>query len=168
MSIRFALTLEKPLDITVRGWREILKTAWRAVGDYWEEHFKMRHFGPDAPGRYGYKYRSVNYLRKKWRYGALFPWSIHDSGQTLLVYHGKLRAAVRPRHAPRAFPSRVTVEIPGPRYLQMTPRQSGRPNLGEELTRITDEEKAELEAVWLAAFNAAERDYRDPVVLTGS
>ncbi len=168
------------VDFTVRGRREIAKAASMAVGLYWDEKLKPLHFEPDAATKYHYTQRTEAYLKRKQGFrrdpqtGQWVPGggmllrgpggqrfrAVHG-GTRLLVLRGELRRAVMRKHIPRAFPSRVTIDIPGPRYLNMraNPRRRSAPNLGEEVTRTTPAEVRELQAVYEQAAEDATQAY---------
>jgi hypothetical protein len=52
----------------------------------------------------------------------------------------------------KAFPTRATLTMPGPRYVSMRPNPTGQrgsmPNLGEEATRTTQDEEKKLTEVY--------------------
>lgn len=113
-----------------------------AVGVAWDRWFKMRHFAADARTRYNYAPRTAAHRRRKERRGI--------PGFLDLVYGGHTRAQVASPQIPRAFPTRVSIVMPTPAWVQMRPdpRKRRAPNLGEELTRVTPDEAAELEQVY--------------------
>ena len=154
MPLSFSIYIDKPTDISKRGWREALRAGWRAVGEVYEEEVKPRKFDPDASERYGYKPRSEKYLRKK-RKRAKYSWRVKNGGERLLVYSGVTRTAVMRTHRPRAFPTRVTIDIAAPSYIQMRPRNANRPNMGEELTSMTADEIQQAERVFEATVERA-------------
>ena len=67
-----------------------------------------------------------------------------------MVFQGHTRAQVASPQIPRAFPTRVTIVMTTPDWVQMRPdpRKRRAPNLGEELTRVTAEEAATLREVF--------------------
>jgi hypothetical protein len=147
MAWKFVYTTRRPAGFSDRGWTEGCKTGMRAVGEWWEAEIKMRHFEADAASRYGYQPRTERYLRRKKAIAAK-TWRVLEGGQRDLVLHGQTRGAVRMRHTPRVFPTRLTIHIPTPSYVQMRPRTTGRPNLGEELTRLTADEVQAAERLY--------------------
>ena len=150
MRLYFSIDYERPPDIAKRRWPGISRDAMGEVGALWDSKFKARHFEPGAADRYGYQPRSPAYLAKKRRLAGLSgqargKFRISPNVDRALVFSGDLRRAVLMRHLPRAFPTRVTVNMPTPRYAQMKPYKTGRPNLGEELTKVTPDEFVDLE-----------------------
>lgn len=161
----FQVTYRRPHDVAKRVWPVMSRNAMGAVGTLWEREFKPRHFASDAGERYAYKPRSPAYLKKKERLAKLSGPAratrrvSADVGR-LLVYTGATRRAVLQRHLVRAFPTRVSVQIPTPKYVQMRPYKAGRPNLGEELTRVTSDEAREMEKVYAGTLRSQIREYR--------
>lgn len=141
----FAATVDRPLDVSGRRWKEAQRAGWYAVGKYYDEVIKPRKFAQGADTRYGFKPRSPGYLKRKEK---------ERRDPKSLVYGGKTRTAVMRRHYPRAFPSRVSVDLPTPTYIVMRPRRANHPNMGAELTSITADEYREMERVFVAAVEA--------------
>lgn len=167
MLLQFTITTERPIDIPIRAWREISRAGMQAVGLYWDQRFKMRHFEAGAESRYGYKPRSAKYLRRK-RKGmvkrgrSVYP--VMDGGASPIVFSGDTRGDIRPPHYPVAMPTRLDVRMPTRgAYIQMRPdpRKRDAPNLGEELTRTTTDEVAELAQVYEDTVAARLVEYRE-------
>ena len=127
--------------VTIRAQRAIGKAAHLAVGQQWDREFKMRHFEPGARERYGYKARSAKYLARKER-AAKATWRVKGTAEQDLVYSGQTLQDVKNTQRPRAFPTRVTIDMPTPSYVSMRPdpRFRDAPNLGEELTTVSPDE----------------------------
>lgn len=155
--ISFAITADKPDDISGRAWRTALIAGWYAVGEYHDKVVHPRKFQPGAAERYHYQPRSEKYLKRKKALAAR-SWRVKEGGERELVYSGMTRTITLRRQHPRAFPTKVWVEIPTPSYIQMRPNRTGRranmPATGQELVSITPDEQAEMEAVFVAAVEA--------------
>jgi len=166
MPIRWKMTNDKPESVTVRGWREMLKGAWQAVGQWWDRTVKPRLFDADAADKRGWKPRTERYRRAKIRRAAKDS-RIKEGGQRDLILTGQTRTDVMRQQVPKAFPTRVTVQIPTREYVQMRPKAPGRPNLGEELATVTAEEQAEGAQIWQAEFERRWNAYEKRTVRTG-
>ena len=149
----------RPAGIGQRSWRAIAKAGTFAVGVAWDKHFKMRHFQPGAAARYGYKPRSKAYLRRKQARGV--PRFLD------MVFTGNTRRDVGKLQIPRPFPTRVTIVMPTASYIQMRPKMRNAPNLGDELTRISDDEKTALEKVFVDVTEPAVKEHLEQVTATG-
>lgn len=139
-------------SLSKRAQDRVTREAHRAVGEYWDAEYKMRHLGPGAAERYGYQERTERYLRRK-EYGSRATWRIKGGRDDALIFSGQTLQAVRQRMIPRAFPTRVTIQMPTPTYITMRPKPGKNrtpPNLGEELTRVIPEEEQRLGEVWIA------------------
>jgi hypothetical protein len=160
--LAFQIQTDQPEDISGRAWRRALVAGWFAVGVYHDETVQPRKFQPGAASRYGYQDRSPKYLERKQRGGAA-TWRIKDGGRTPLVYSGVTRTRVLSRQLPRAFPTRVWVQIPTPPYIQMRPdrRRWNMPAMGVELTSVTADEIREMEKIFLEAVEAQLNTERD-------
>jgi len=148
LRLRFDVTSE---EVSTRALREASREGFFAVGQYWDRHFKMRHFETGAEDLYHYQARTPAYLARKkrgWirRGGQRYP--VPGGGLLPLVYSGDTRAAVRQRLYPRAYPTRVTLQLPTPRYIRIRPYKLKHPPLGDELTRTTRQESDELQALY--------------------
>lgn len=155
--LSFRTKYDRPAGISIRGWRDIAKTGMLAVGVAWDRLFKMLHFGADASRRYGYVPRTAAYKRRRQRVKGIPP-------SVDLRWSGRTLADVRKQQVPRAFPSRVTIDMPTAAYVNMRPLPVGQawtdalgrqrtrkkegPALGEELTRLVPAELATLEAIF--------------------
>ena len=150
--IGFNITADKPDDVSKRGWRTALIAGWFAVGEYHDRIVQPRKFEPDAAERYGYQPRTDKYLERKKRIAA-HSWRVKDGGEKDLVYSGMTRTRVLAKQYPRAFPTKVWVDIPTPSYVQMRPNKTKwkMPAMGQELVSITPDEQREMEVAFQAA-----------------
>ena len=166
MPIHWRLIHEKPSDVTVRAFRDLLKGAWQAVGEWWDKEIKPRHLDADAADRYGYQPRKDFTLKRKAAIAKHSPRVLYG-GKRPLIWSGRTREAVLLTQIPRAFPTRMTIEMPTPKYVQMNPKKPSHPNLGEELTRLTPDELAQAELLWVVTFLILLQRYREQRVQTG-
>jgi hypothetical protein len=163
--VRWQMTLDKPEDVTVRGWRDLLKAAWLAVGTWWDREIKRRHFEPYASSKYKHQFRTPLTRNRKRKLAARR--QVEEGGTRDLVWSGATRRAVMQAHIPRAFPTRMTIDMPTPSYIQMRPRKANRPNMGEELTTIAPDELNAAERLWIDTFERGLTAYRERTVITG-
>ena len=139
MILRFEL--ERPADIGQRTWRTIGRDIHHRVGEYWHKHFLPRHWKRGASTRYGYQARSGKYRRKK---AALAKRGVAKAPNTDLLFTGRLREAMVDYADIRAFPTRFSVSMYGPKYVSMRPKNPSMPNMGAEITATTDSEQQQL------------------------
>ncbi len=137
-----ALNIEFSEDVTVRNMRRIGRAMHQAMGERWLRKYLPLHFRQQTRRRYGFQKRKSKYLKNKQRLAKTG--EVEDSGRTLLVHSGDLRRAMSRRFFVRAFPSRATINMPGPSYARMRPRDPRKPNLGFEITAVTPAEHADL------------------------
>lgn len=160
MPIWFTITDDRPPDVTIRAFRNMRRAANLAVGLQWDREFKPRHFDSDAATRYRYAERSANYLARIRRMLTSAIPKISRAAERPLIYSGLTRRQVLLRQIPRAFPTRVVVNLATPAYVRIRPR-AGLPPLADEITRVNADERRELAATMhrtfeteLAAFRA--------------
>jgi len=162
--IAFAITTDQPDDISDRGWRTALIAGWFAVGEYHDRVVQPRKFESGAAERYGYQPRSAKYLARKKRI-AQHSWRVKDGGQREIVYSGMTRTRVLLRQYPKAFPTKVWVDLPTPSYIQMRPNRTGSrrnmPALGQELVSITADEQTAMEAAFQQAVEERLTEIRE-------
>lgn len=153
---------DRPLDIPIRAWRDILKAGTMAVAMYFEEHVKPRKFEASAASLDNFQKRTAKYLKKKvggiirTPQGGKFP--VKEGGERDWVYSGRTRTAVLKPSKVRAFPTRARVDLNTPDYVRERTRNGAPP--GTELTSVTGEEFQEMERVYAAAVEAALNQYR--------
>lgn len=155
MFVRF--TMERPHDVGQHTWRRLSKAAMLAVGLFFEREIKSRKFTKAAETVDRHKPRSPGYLKRKNKpyrlirdaaTGRLRPIPNPAGGQPNLIATGETRRAVMRPHLPRAFPTRVTIDFPTPRYVQMRPYRRNAPNLGAEILAVTRDEIRQLGEVY--------------------
>ncbi len=99
------------------------------------------HFLPSAHFRYGYQQRAQSTREKKLRLARRG--YVAKGGRADLVFFGNLERAMLRYPVIRAFPTRATVNLVGPRYLHIRSR-SGRPDMASEILSVTDGEHAAI------------------------
>jgi hypothetical protein len=128
-------------DDPPRGFRKALREGMKEVLAHWHKTYRPLHFQPVAYSRYGYSRREGGYEKRKQKI----------KGHTRpLVWSGDLEAATANavkitssiRRSDGAATGRVTMTVP--EYATMRARKSGRSDISDELTRVT---QAELEAM---------------------
>lgn len=135
----------RPPDVSIHAWRRISRAAHAAAGALWHSEMLPRHFEPIARQRYQYQPRTKGYLRRK---AAAFRKGKAKAGaDTPLVFTGLLRESLMRLGTVRAFPTRASVRMAGPRYITMRPFNSNQPDKAAEVTRVTRQERTELAKV---------------------
>lgn len=124
-----------------RAVTRIMKAVFLALGDYWHQEILPRHFEPGAHDRYGYAERTTAHARRKARLWGATP---QYAAERSLVFTGRMKSQLQRWVEVKAYPSRFTVLMHGPRYVGMRPMRSNMPNMGEEITAVTVAELNEL------------------------
>lgn len=135
----------RPPEVSKRAWSAATKAGFAAAGKLWHRVMLPQHFKPGAGMKYGYRPRSTKYLEAKLRAGK--SGRAVDGGRSPLVYTGLMRDLLTNHPIYRAYPTRVTVRMPGPRYVGMRVFKANQPNKAAELTKVTPGEKRDLAAV---------------------
>lgn len=134
--IHTSLFHEQHPELSKRALNRVTRAANQAMGEYWADNLVKEHFEPAAHFIFGHKNRSLKYRKKK-RYLAS-KGKVQRSGEVDLVYSGQLeRYLTGNRHVVRAYPTRVTITMIGPKHWTMRPRNPNRPNLAKEVTTVT-------------------------------
>lgn len=162
MRLFLEITDDQPADIGKRRFAEFSRQGMNAIGLLWDGFFKMLHFEENAASRYGYAIRGKKYQARKERSASRRSRHHSPDAARPLILTGALRRAVRMSSPPRAFPTRVTVQIPTPHYVAMRPRRPGIPNLGLELTATTNAERREMQDEYHREVEKALKDWREP------
>jgi hypothetical protein len=147
------VTLDRPTDFSIRAWRAVKREAHRQTVLYWHRTYLKGHFTEEAMTKYGYQPRSPKYLARPFKRGKP---PLYHSGVTY-------QAAVRGVPLVRAFENRARLDMATPSYVKMRPdrRYNTRPNLGDEMTRATYEEKQDLEAFLRDRLQEGVQNYRE-------
>jgi len=151
--IRFIRVLEsKPVDLSIRRWREVRKGTMRIMGLHWHSHMLPEHFKPTAAHVYHYRWRrSKSYAEKK-RQGAAagrFGKRIVDprAATDALTFSGTLRRNVLQIASIQAFEQRFKLIMPGTSYTPERPRRPTELPLAQEVTRLLEREKQTLSKI---------------------
>lgn len=151
--LRAKIVGKKPLDIPRDAWRVITRKAHEEVGRYWVEHYLEGHFAEGAGRKYNYDFRSREYRDRKDRaFANRRPFQkgaapvIAGSGRPN-VLTGRMMQDVLSQNTVRGFPSRATVTLYGPKYLNTRFYKKRQPDKGAEITRVTKEEAKVLSRV---------------------
>lgn len=147
--IHYVRILEtRPLDITVRRWREIRKGTMEVMGRHWHQHMLPLHFAPNAREVYHFQRRSKRHLERKER-GAKngkdgFRTIDRRAGTDFLTFTGVLRQNVTQHATIRTFEQRFKLVMPGTPYTPDRPRRPNQPPIAQEITKLLEREKQEL------------------------
>ena len=137
MQLHVMVTYEGPVPGTAnlrpRQWNNVLKDAWRAMGEYWLRWYLPKHFTKAGAVEYGYLPREPNYNRQK-------------HYKPPLVNSGELRS-----EAPRAAWIQPThtgcrVVLPGAKKANFRPT-CGLIDMREELETVSEAEQVQLARV---------------------
>lgn len=142
----------RPPEGSKRAWNAATKAAFQAAGKVWHERFLPDHFKPGAAAQYGYRPRSRKYLEAKLRAGK--KGKAEDGGTSPLVYTGLMRDLLTNHPIYRAYPTRVSIRMPGPRYVGMRVFKANQPNKGAEVTKVLPSQKQQLAAVIKSTIRA--------------
>lgn len=145
--IAFAVHIdeENSLRLSRQQRNEIMKKVYYAVGWRWQDKWLARHFSRRARERYGYGVRTVKWQQRKLREAKYGKGKVKKGGRVDIVYTGMAENLFARRHAVRAYPTRATIRMHGPRYIGMRPMGKNRHNIGEEITKVIEEELRDLD-----------------------
>lgn len=132
----------KELGLSGRAIQRLMKEVHHEVGQYWFDRMLKDHWASGAAERYGYQPRSAKYIRQKVR--AAKKGKALAGGVVSLLYSGELRERIKEYADVRAYSTRVSVVMRGPKYVSMRPKKPGHPNMGEEITAVTPAQRQEL------------------------
>jgi len=140
--VRIRLSTEGMLS--KRAWRRIAKAAHTKMGDYWQQRVLPRHFTKSARRRYGHKPRSKKWRERKMREAKKGNRGVEGGGEIDNVYTGNMRDLLMSGRLIRAYATRFSVEMFGPRYISMRPFQSNQPDKAAEITKTLPDEAAAM------------------------
>lgn len=121
--------------LSARARKRVMKGVFHAIGVKWTEEMLPQHFKVAAAARYGYAKRTEKYLARKYR---------EKRSATPLVYSGLLKHSLLDfKQRVMSFPTRVTVRLVGPSYLNIN-YKPGRPNIAKEILAVTSDERQQL------------------------
>lgn len=140
---QFEITREGLLAETgsMRAVDRVLKALNWELANYWWRHFLKRHFEPGAAGKYGYQARTEQWRARK---RQLFERGYAKAPDQDLVFRGEMQENLGSYVDIRAYPTRFSATMHGPRYVTMTPRDPTKPNLGKEVTTLAPEEEDQM------------------------
>jgi len=133
-------------SIGVKRLNQITKKAFSDVGAYWHDRQLLDAFAPGAAYRHQHQPRSRKWQQKKIRLAAVGHCA--EGGTRDLVFSGMTRRSVQEYATIRAFPRRATVNMVGPRYISMQPKNPNMPNMGQEITHLTEGQRQRLMKVF--------------------
>lgn len=128
-----------------RAWRAAMLAAHQAMGAHWHSAILPKHFTQAAQIRYRHQRRQQKYLAYKKALAKRG--KVKYYGNVDLVFSGQLEKSLSSFVTVRAFPTRVTVSMNGPRYITMRPYLTAQPDKAREITTVVPEESDALAAV---------------------
>jgi len=143
LPLRILTKITRPPGVSARRHREWMRAAFFAQGNHWQQQILPSRFV--AGTSYPRKKRTEKYLRQKLnaaRRGKAILGGLVDN-----VYTGFLRDKLTAPASIRAFPTRVTVRMVGPRYIGMRVYQSNQPDKAKELLWVSAAEQKKLREV---------------------
>lgn len=124
--------------------RQIQTATYRAIADRWQTKWLPRHFTRRAREIYGYRKRSKKWQARKER-EAKHGGNVKKGGRVDLVYRGLAERLFSKKHAIRAFPTRASVNMHGPRYVTMLPKKGNSNAIGPEILQVVSEEMQDMD-----------------------
>lgn len=147
--MRVEITEDQATQYSRATLRQIMRDTYYQIGLRWQKRFVPLHFKRGNKSRYNLPKRTKRYLDQKRRYGqrGRDPQGrrVEKGGLVNLVYTGLAERLFTKRHAVKAYPTRATINMHGPRYVTMRPYKSQRHNLGEQVLRVIPEEYDDLD-----------------------
>lgn len=145
-------TIDDKHFVTARKFRAAATIANNKAGQEWHAEMLPDHFKKDAQKKYNYQRRTSKYLawkKKKWasRRPLKNGQYIEGSGETDNVLTGDMRDLLTRTAVVRGYPTRVTVQMDGPRYITMRVYKSNQPKKLEEIQTTTPQERERLAKV---------------------
>lgn len=135
--IRCRLSTDEHPGLRMRQLAQIGRDCHEMMGRTWADTLLPEHFQPGAVNVFRYQPRKQATLQKKLRLARLG--LVEDGGRQALVHSGRLRRMLLGIRAPVvAGPRTATVYLNGPPYFTIRPFKTGRPNLGAEVSAMSD------------------------------
>lgn len=132
--------ISQPPGLSQRKARAFLREAHRAMGETWQQEILPQRFMPGA--RYPHRPRSARYLRYKKRLAerglAIF------GGTVVNVLTGRMMLKILAGGVIRAFPTRVSIQKTGTRYIDMRVYKANQPDKWNELASLKRSEANRL------------------------
>lgn len=113
--ILIKIRMERPPEVAVRRWNEITRAGHEEEGRHWHQKMLPEHFKPYAKFKYRHRRRTRKYLDRKLKLAQAG--KVLEGGQIDNVAKGAMRRAIQSTGVVRAFPSRVSIKMIGPRYM---------------------------------------------------
>ncbi len=138
--------------LSKRAHGRVMRAGWAAIGAYWHKEYLPKHFEAGAFQRYGYQPRSNKWRRRK--VGLARAGKVIKGGQVDLVATGTMEKLLESVGLVRAYPTRASIKMIGPRYVTLRPKGT-QPNKYAEATRVLPGEVRILGGVFERALVAA-------------
>lgn len=133
--IRVVTIHEAHPDLVRRELHEVTRMAHYAKGQVWATELLPEHFRPSATAAFGYQQRTFKHNKHKRALAAIG--KAEDGGTSPLVVSGRLRRdLLRAKHMIRAYPTRVTIDLVGPKYFGYR-RWPGSPDMVREVKAMS-------------------------------
>lgn len=158
--VQITMIEERPPDVAKRAFREMTRAGHQAQGKLWHSKHLPDHFRPGAAERYRHKPRTQKYLEQKRKLANRR--KVRRGGKMDNVFTGHLEQMMRTAAEVRAFPTRVSITMTGPRYITMRPYKSNQPDKAKELTTVTHAQERELARIMDRVVTEELKTYRSP------
>lgn len=146
MSIPYYVDITSDPDIgkLARRFPDIMKTVLTSVALVWHRDMLPLHFKPTSKRRYHYQNRRLGYERRKRNWAKSGRQNIKQGGQSALVYSGTTEDLATGHKTVRAYPTRVTLRMPAPKWITPRRKDPRKPNMHEEVLRVIPNELGPL------------------------
>ena len=146
------ITSDPDIETLARRVPRLMKFAFERTAMYWHKKMLPRHFERKAKRKYHYQPRRRRYQHRKQAF-AKRDRKIQKGGRSPIVYSGLTEALAEGRGVIRAYPTRVRLRMPSPRYVTPRPKDPSKPNLHDEILRVMPGENRTLTRVFRDNFN---------------
>lgn len=139
----------RPDGFGKRRWDKVKTAAHADAAEYWHKTCLPRHFRPGNRARYNLRPRSQKYQRRK-------EWlatqsrvmqgrgAVQQGGKVDLVFTGAMARQLIQANTIRAYPTRATLAMFGPRYVTMRVHTSNQPDKAAEITQVRQDEAEQI------------------------
>ena len=156
------ITIRKPAYMSTRAFKEATRKGFKVIGEHWHEHMLPSHFEPGANRKYNYRKRSADWIRGKTR-GQARERNVFGSAHVPNVWTGRMRDALTRFSRIRAFPTRSTLVMTGPPYINMRFQAgSNQPDKAKEVTTVTTRQGRELSRLLRSTIEKEFNRHRPP------
>lgn len=138
--------------LSKRGFERAKKAAMTVAATLWHRSMLKHHFTKSAKYTYKHKARTAKYQRRKIKLAERG--KVEMGGQVDNVFSGTLMRNLQSYGSVRAFPSRVTLTMFGPRYVAANFKMN-QPNKPKEITTTTPSEETRMARAIEREFVAA-------------